>query len=178
MSALMAVGALCAVGSAQAAVWMPDVFYTAGTVVSYNGQDYVALVNQTDYTGTGWNPTVGSLWSPTGTSSGGGTTTPPSGGGGTTTPPAGGGGATTGGTCATAWSAAQVYTGGNQASENGINYTANWWTQGNDPATNNGPSGSGRSRPASAAAKTGPAFNLTHWSLRTCRTGSAMASFT
>ena len=52
---------------------MPDVFYTAGTVVSYNGANYVALVNQTDYTGTGWNPTTASLWSPTGASSGGGT---------------------------------------------------------------------------------------------------------
>ena len=47
-------------------------------------------------------------------------------------------------TCAAAWSAATVYTGGQQASENGINYTANWWTQGNDPATNNGGSGSGQ----------------------------------
>jgi chitinase len=47
-------------------------------------------------------------------------------------------------TCATAWSSSAVYTGGMQASENGINYTANWWTQGNDPATNNGGSGSGQ----------------------------------
>jgi len=46
-------------------------------------------------------------------------------------------------TCAAAWSSATVYTGGEQASEAGINYTANWWTQGNDPATNNGGSGSG-----------------------------------
>ena len=46
--------------------------------------------------------------------------------------------------CATAWSSATVYTAGKQASENGINYTANWWTQGNDPATNNGGSGSGQ----------------------------------
>jgi chitinase len=45
--------------------------------------------------------------------------------------------------CAAAWSSTAVYTGGEQASENGINYTANWWTQGNDPATNNGGSGSG-----------------------------------
>ena len=45
--------------------------------------------------------------------------------------------------CAAAWSSTAVYTAGNQASENGINYTANWWTQGNDPATNNGGSGSG-----------------------------------
>jgi chitinase len=47
-------------------------------------------------------------------------------------------------TCATAWSSTAVYTAGNQASENGINYTANWWTQGNNPATNNGGSGSGQ----------------------------------
>jgi hypothetical protein len=47
-------------------------------------------------------------------------------------------------TCAAAWSSSAVYTAGNQASENSINYTANWWTQGNDPATNNGGSGSGQ----------------------------------
>src|ERR1700722_16736903 len=46
--------------------------------------------------------------------------------------------------CAAAWSSTTVYTGGQQASENGINYTANWWTQGNDPATSNGGSGSGQ----------------------------------
>jgi chitinase len=45
--------------------------------------------------------------------------------------------------CAAAWSSTAVYTAGNQASENGINYTANWWTQGNDPATSNGGNGSG-----------------------------------
>ena len=45
--------------------------------------------------------------------------------------------------CAAAWSSTAVYTAGQQASENGINYTANWWTQGNDPATSNGGSGSG-----------------------------------
>ena len=47
-------------------------------------------------------------------------------------------------TCAAAWSATAVYTAGNQASENGINYTANWWTQNNDPATNNGGPGTGQ----------------------------------
>jgi chitinase len=46
--------------------------------------------------------------------------------------------------CAAAWSSTAVYTAGMQASENGINYTANWWTQGNDPATSNGGSGSGQ----------------------------------
>jgi len=47
-------------------------------------------------------------------------------------------------TCAAAWSSGTVYTAGNQASENGINYTANWWTEGNDPATNNGGVGTGQ----------------------------------
>ena len=46
--------------------------------------------------------------------------------------------------CAAAWSASAVYTGGNTASENGTNYKANWWTQVNDPATNNGGAGSGQ----------------------------------
>lgn len=46
--------------------------------------------------------------------------------------------------CAVAWSSTQVYTAGMTASENGIDYVANWWTQGNDPATNNGGAGSGQ----------------------------------
>lgn len=46
--------------------------------------------------------------------------------------------------CAAAWSATAVYTGGQSASENGVNYVANWWTQGNDPATSSGPAGSGQ----------------------------------
>jgi chitinase len=47
-------------------------------------------------------------------------------------------------TCAAAWSATTVYTGGQQASESGINYTAAYWTEGNNPATSNGGSGSGQ----------------------------------
>ena len=45
--------------------------------------------------------------------------------------------------CATAWSATQVYTSGMTASEGGIDYVANYWTEGNNPATNNGGAGSG-----------------------------------
>jgi hypothetical protein len=48
------------------------------------------------------------------------------------------------GSCATAWSATAIYTGGQMASQNGDNYTANWWTQGNSPATNSGGPGSGQ----------------------------------
>jgi chitinase len=46
-------------------------------------------------------------------------------------------------TCAAAWSSTAIYTAGMTASENSINYVANWWTQGNDPATNNGGTGTG-----------------------------------
>jgi chitinase len=56
--------------------WQADTFYAAGTIVTYNGADYMALVNQTDYGATGWTPTLASLWQPLGTS-GGGTTNPP-----------------------------------------------------------------------------------------------------
>ncbi|WP_035058326.1 DUF5010 domain-containing protein [Andreprevotia chitinilytica] len=50
--------------------WQPDTYYAAGSVVSYNGRDYKAIVNQTDYSSTGWNPTVSSLWQDLGASSG------------------------------------------------------------------------------------------------------------
>ncbi len=46
--------------------------------------------------------------------------------------------------CAAAWQAGTVYNGGNTASENGSNYVANWWTQGDDPATHSGAAGSGQ----------------------------------
>jgi chitodextrinase len=46
--------------------------------------------------------------------------------------------------CPPPWSSGQVYTAGNQASENGTTFQANWWTLGEDPATHNGGPGSGQ----------------------------------
>lgn len=46
--------------------------------------------------------------------------------------------------CAAAWSAGAVYTSGNLASVNGVNYKANWWTQGDNPTTHSGAAGSGQ----------------------------------
>jgi hypothetical protein len=40
--------------------------------------------------------------------------------------------------CAPAWSASQVYVGGNTASQSGHNYRAKWWTQNESPATHSG----------------------------------------
>ncbi|SMC20452.1 Carbohydrate binding domain-containing protein [Andreprevotia lacus DSM 23236] len=62
-------GLLASVAMA-APTWQEGNTYTAGTVVTYNGQDYKALVTHTAYVGANWNPAATpSLWSPQGTSS-------------------------------------------------------------------------------------------------------------
>jgi hypothetical protein len=43
-----------------------------------------------------------------------------------------------------AWNSSTAYTAGNTVSYQGVIYKANWWTQNNNPATNNGGSGSGK----------------------------------
>ena len=42
------------------------------------------------------------------------------------------------------WSAGTAYVKGDTVTRNGATYRANWWTQGNDPATSSGPEGSGQ----------------------------------
>jgi len=42
------------------------------------------------------------------------------------------------------WNAATAYVAGDTVTEAGNTYKANWWTQGNDPATSNGATGSGQ----------------------------------
>ena len=56
-----------------------------------------------------------------------------------------------GSSCATAWNSTAVYTAGMTASVGGENYVANFWTQGNNPSTNNGGSGSGEPWTATGA---------------------------
>ena len=53
----------------------------------------------------------------------------------------GGGGSTA---CYTAWSSTQVYTAGAEVSYSGENYTAAYWTEGNNPSTSSGTSTSGQ----------------------------------
>ncbi len=55
-----------------------------------------------------------------------------------------------------AWSASAVYTAGMDASENGIIYTANWWTQGADPVSNSGATGTGEPWTAIGKVNTAP----------------------
>lgn len=46
--------------------------------------------------------------------------------------------------CNPVWLSASIYTGGAAVSYNGVNYKAAYWTQGNNPSTSSGPSGSGQ----------------------------------
>ena len=43
-----------------------------------------------------------------------------------------------------AWNAGTAYTTGDTVVYNSVTYRANWWTQGNNPATSSGPEGSGQ----------------------------------
>ena len=57
----------------------------------------------------------------------------------------------------TTWSASSIYTAGMTATENGVTYKANWWTQGADPAHNNGGAGTGEPWTLVAASNAPPA---------------------
>lgn len=121
---------LSRVGTAQTTTcnptWNSTSVYTAGMNVSLNGINYTAnfwTQGQSPATNNGGSGS-GQPWTSNGPCSGS------SGGGG-------------GGSCAPAWNSTTAYTGGMTASVNGVNYQANFWTQGQNPATNNGAAGSG-----------------------------------
>src|SRR4051794_24566030 len=116
------------VGAAQtcASPWNSTSVYTAGMTASLNGINYTAnfwTQGQNPSTNNG-GPGSGQPWTSNGACSGSG----------------GGGG---GGSCAPTWNSTSVYTAGMTASLNGTNYQANFWTQGQNPSTNNGGPGSG-----------------------------------
>jgi len=133
---------------AERGPWAANVSYVIGDTVTYNGLTYQALQSHTSL--TGWEPpNVPALWQAVqgGTSTPGGATSSPTRtatrtntpGFSTSTPTSGAGGG-----CWTAWVSTTAYNGGAQVSRNGGNYQAAYWTQGNDPATSNGPAGSGQ----------------------------------
>lgn len=142
---------------ADRGVWIPNIWYNVGDTVTYNGAAYQAIQAHTSL--TGWEPpNVPALWklingqistpsrtatktntpagptrTPTKTNTPGSPANTP-----TRTPTSAGAG------CWPAWNATAVYTGGAQVSRSGQNYQAAYWTQGDDPATNSGPAGSGK----------------------------------
>ncbi len=113
--------------------WQVDVYYPVGSLVSYQGRQYQALVSQIDFRDSDWSPAVATLWKELGTQAGFNfharwfTRV-----------------SNTESHCAMAWSDTTIYTTGGVASVDGVNYVANWWTQGQPPATNNG---TGHTRP-------------------------------
>ena len=126
LSFLLLCSAHTAVAQTCAAPWNSTSIYTAGMTASVNGVNYTAnfwTQGQNPATNNG-GPGSGQPWTSNGPCSGSG----------------GGGG---GGSCAPTWNSTTVYTAGQTASLNGVNYQANFWTQGQNPSTNNGGAGSG-----------------------------------
>jgi chitodextrinase len=139
-----------------AAPWSSTTVYTGGMQASVNGVNYTAnfwTQNQNPTTNNG-GPGSGQPWTSNGACGGSG---------------GGGGGGGTGG-CAPAWISTQVYTAGNTASVNGVNYIANFWTQGQNPSTNNGGPGSGAPWSSTGTCLTCTALPATPTSLRSSGT--------
>src|SRR5437016_1149547 len=138
ISAILCIASLAA--SAQSApAWQPNTAYSVGQLVTFNSQQFKCIQAHTSQ--VGWEPpNVPALWSlvsgtpsptptPTPTPTPKPTPTPtptptpkPS-----PTPNPGGGG-----NCAVAWTSTAIFTGGMMASEGGFNYTAAFWTQGDE----------------------------------------------
>ena len=147
LSAAVAATAVFAPMSAQAATacqpWNASTAYTAGDTVTENGVTYKAnwwtqgndpaANNGGSGTGQPWTVTTGCSAAPPPPAPAPPPPAPPA-----PTPPA----PAPTGPCA-AWNASTAYSAGATVTENGTTYEANWWTQGNDPAANNGPTGSG-----------------------------------
>ncbi len=124
---------------ACAAAWNATTAYSGGNTASENGSNYLAnWWTQGDDPASHSGATgSGQPWTSQGACGG-------SSGGGTGGTGSGGTGSGSGGSCDTAWNATTAYNGGALVSENGVNYSANWWTQGDDPASHSGATGSGQ----------------------------------
>ncbi|MFT7561066.1 MAG: chitinase [Flavobacteriales bacterium] len=116
------------------ATWNDQSVYTASNEVQLDEQAYAA-----NWWTQGQNPTTNSapysVWSGLGSCDGGG-----DGDGGD------GDGSTDTGSCAGVpmWNATTAYTSGQEVVQSGVSYRANWWTQGTNPSTNSGATGSGQ----------------------------------
>ncbi|WNM26983.1 glycosyl hydrolase family 18 protein [Demequina capsici] len=126
--------------SCTAQEWDAASVYTGGAVVAHDGHTWTAgWWTQGEEPGTtgDWG-----VWREQGTCTGTGDPTD-----GATTP-------SDSGTCAAAWDAASVYTGGTQVSYGDHNWQARWWTQGETPSS--GGSGVWADEGTCSAAATNP----------------------
>lgn len=121
--------AFIALAAAQtASPWQVGTSYVAGALVTYNGATYKCTQAHTAQ--IDWSPVaVPALWQ----AQGGSVPAPPTTERATATPapPPGSG-------CAPAWDEGAIYTGGQRVSQDGKDYRAAWWTQGDSPANNHG----------------------------------------
>ena len=141
--AIAAIGgfALNAAWAASPPAWQANVYYPVGSVVSYRGNVYTALISQIDFATSGWNPTAGSLWKRVANDSANSDSTTEAARtalGDTLESGIVRASEKTHGGCALAWNSTNVYTTGGVASIGGINYKARWWTRGDDPSTHSG----------------------------------------
>jgi chitinase len=137
--------------------WQPNTAYAVGALVMYNNVEYKCIQAHTSQ--VGWEPpNVPALWqpvsgAPTPTPTPTATPTPTPKATPTPTPAPTPTPTPSGGACAPAWNSTLAYcntstttcNGGNMASKNGLNFTAQFWNQGQDPtiAGHAGPAGSG-----------------------------------
>ncbi|MFV8782016.1 S8 family serine peptidase [Microbulbifer sp. SA54] len=152
-------------GSCSAPQYVAGTSYRVGDEVQNQGNEYSCDVAGWCSSSASWAyaPGTGQHWntawshvrscdgssSSGGSSSGGSSSGGSSSGGSSSGSSSSSGGSSSssgGGSCPNlpVWAAGSVYTGGDQVQHNGVRYEANWWTQGDDPATNNGGAGSGK----------------------------------
>ncbi|XZG71194.1 carbohydrate-binding protein [Chitinibacteraceae bacterium HSL-7] len=102
---LTALAVALVVQNAWATEWQEGKTYAAGNMVSYQGQDYLALNAHTAVNGANWTPAATpSLWSPVAAMG-----------------------------CQRTWSSAQAYQNGDTVRVGEMLYRARWWTQGERP---------------------------------------------
>lgn len=103
--------------------WASGSVYVGGNQIQYNGSAY-----QAKWWTTNEDPASSSVWLNLGQCDDGST-----------------GGNPNTGNCAglSVWNSTIAYGGGDYAIYDGVKYRANWWTQGDNPATQSGPTGSG-----------------------------------
>ncbi|MGA2436100.1 MAG: glycosyl hydrolase family 18 protein [Bryobacteraceae bacterium] len=84
-----------------------------------------------------------------------------------------------GAACYTPWVSTTAYNGGATVSYASVNYTANWWTQDNEPDTNNGGPGSGQPWTSNGACGGGATATATKTATATAtKTATATATAT
>ncbi|WP_153039245.1 S8 family serine peptidase [Microbulbifer sp. Q7] len=145
-------------GSCSAPQYVAGASYSTGQEVQNLGSEYRCDVAGWCSSSAAWayEPGAGLHWETSwthlrscddsGSSSSGGSSSGGSGSSSGGSSSSSGGSSSGGGTCPSipTWNAGAVYLKGDQVQKDGVRYEAKWWTQGDDPSSNNGGAGSGQ----------------------------------